>query len=257
MGADASVLIKNKQLFMKKIMLGGMLTAALVMSACSTAPNNNQNNQESKNQNKQTSDYVVDQSDILEKGHLIEGIAPGDIDEQEKAGLILMREEEKLARDVYQVLGEKWDQKVFENIAQSEQSHTDAVKELLDRYEIEDPVKDDAVGSFTSVEMNKLYEQLIEQGDDSLTSALEVGAIVEDLDIKDLQELIEQTDNEDIKIVYENLLRGSKNHMRAFVRNMERNGEKYSPQYINQETYQGIINSEQERGNGMGNGKNR
>ena len=240
---------------MKTIMIGGILVAAFVLSACSTQPTSNGNGQgqgSSQQKGEQDSDYVVDKSDILEKGHLIEGIAVSSVDEKERVGLILMREEEKLARDVYKTLGEKWDQRIFENIAQSEQSHTDAVKELLDRYEIEDPVKDDAVGSFTSAEMKRLYDELVEQGSGSLVSALEVGAIVEDLDIKDLQELLEQTDNEDIKIVYENLLRGSRNHMRAFVRNMERNGEKYSPQYINQETYQGIIEAQQERGGGRG-----
>lgn len=49
-----------------------------------------------------------------------------------------MREEEKLARDVYLTFGEKWGLTLFTNIAKSEQTHTDAVKTLLDRYEIKD-----------------------------------------------------------------------------------------------------------------------
>jgi len=244
-------------------MLGTVLAATLVVSGCGVAQKSNQGGQgqgQGQGQGKQQAvDYKVDSSDILQKGHLIEGIELADVDEQEKAGLILMREEEKLARDVYLALEEKWGLKVFGNIAQSEQSHTDAVKELLDRYGIEDPVKDDAIGAFTSKEMQELYGQLLERGSKSQDEALQVGALIEDLDIKDLEELIAQTDNEDIKIVYDNLTRGSRNHMRAFIRNIERNGGEYKPQYINQKTFEGIIQSDQESGGGseMGPGRNR
>ena len=61
-------------------------------------------------------------------------------------------------------------------------------------------------------------------------------------------------DNEDLKFVYNNLLRGSRNHLRAFVRNISNQGETYEPQYMKQEAFDVIINSEMERG-GKGNGK--
>ena len=44
-----------------------------------------------------------------------------------------MREEEKLARDVYVALGDRWGLRVFENIARAEQRHMDAVVAQLDR----------------------------------------------------------------------------------------------------------------------------
>lgn len=54
-----------------------------------------------------------------------------------------MREEEKLARDVYLELYETWDLPVFYNIAQSEQTHMGAVKTLIEKYNLKDPITDE------------------------------------------------------------------------------------------------------------------
>jgi hypothetical protein len=40
------------------------------------------------------------------------------------------------------------------------------------------------------------------------------------MDIKDLIERIEQTNNPDIKTVYEDLKQGSENHLRAFTNHL-------------------------------------
>lgn len=194
------------------------------------------------------SEYIIDQSDFVEGNELIKDISESQLSEEEIAGLILMREEEKLARDVYNTLGEKWGTQIFTNIAKSEQTHTDAIKVLLDRYEIEDPVKDDSVGVFTSLELGELYQNLLEQGSLSLLDALIVGAIVEDLDIKDLNELLAKTDNADIITTYNNLNKGSRNHLRAYIRLVENNNGSYSPQYISQAEFDDIVSSEQEKG---------
>ena len=193
-------------------------------------------------------EYTIDQSDFIEGDELIKNIPESQLSEKEIAGLILMREEEKLARDVYNALGEKWGINIFTNIARSEQTHTDAIKVLLDRYEIEDPVKDDHSGVFTSPELDELYQNLTEQGSSSLLDALTVGAIIEDLDIKDLNELSAETDNADIIATYDNLNKGSRNHLRAFMRLIENNNGSYSPQYISQAEFDGIISSAQEKG---------
>lgn len=200
------------------------------------------------NKNNTVYEYIIDQSDFLNGTELIDDIPESKLSEEEIAGLILMREEEKLARDVYTNLGEKWGSNIFTNIAESEQTHTDAVKELLDRYGLDDPVRDDSVGVFTSPRLGELYDALIAQGSSSLLDALIVGATVEDLDINDLNELLEETDNSDIIIVYNNLNKGSRNHLRAFVGQIKRLDGAYSPQYISQEEYVQIISSEQERG---------
>ncbi len=171
------------------------------------------------------------------------------LDEDEKAGLLLMREEEKLARDVYNYLYEKWNLRVFTNIARAEQTHMDAVALLIERYNLTDPTSNNTPGKFENEELQKLYDSLTKTGEESLKDALSIGATVEDLDISDLRKLIEQTDNNDIKIVYQNLEKGSRNHLRAFVSQLQREGSNYSPQYISKEYYNRIINSDSERGN--------
>jgi len=146
------------------------------------------------------------------------------LSQAEKDGLVHMREEEKLARDVYRVLGAEYSLRVFSNIARSESTHMAAVKRLLDRYGVADPVSPDVAGSFQDPDLQRLYDDLIEQGDDSLTAALRVGVAIEKLDISDLKAHLAETQHSAIRIVYRNLLRGSQNHLRAFERLLARSG---------------------------------
>jgi len=177
--------------------------------------------------------------------------AAGEVDEQEIEDLLQMREEEKLARDVYLTLGEQWDMSVFFNISKSEQQHTDAIAVLLDRYGIADPVGDNPVGVFTNPDLQALYDQLVEMGSQSLADALTVGATVEDVDIYDLQEALSHTDNADIQQVYQSLMAGSENHMRAFVGTLlQQTGETYTPQYIDQATFDAIMAAGNSHGHG-------
>jgi hypothetical protein len=166
------------------------------------------------------------------------------LSDAEIEGLLYMREEEKLARDVYLMLYEKWGMRILQNISGSEQTHMDAVKALLDRYDLEDPAAGTDVGVFTNPTLQELYDQLVDEGSQSLADALRVGAAIEEIDILDLEERIAQTDNSDIQLVYENLMRGSRNHLRAFVSTLERQvGEIYQPQYLSQTTYDAIVNT--------------
>ncbi len=261
----------------KAVSVGVLLAVVIVFSGCSSekveidslqevsAMNKNKrgNNKQAyqKQNNSQAIDeaeYEIAESDFIKGEQLIGDIEISNLSEGEKAGLIQMREEEKLAHDVYVTLYEKWGQNIFNNISQSEQTHTDTIKVLLEKYNLTDPVTSDKVGMFTAPEMQKLYNDLTAKGNVSLVEALTVGAIIEDLDISDLNKLLATTDNEDIKIAYQNLNKGSRNHMRAFIRNLERNGGAYSPQYISQTEYNKIIGGEQERGsvdaNGMSTG---
>lgn len=194
--------------------------------------------------------------DHLHSQDLMKNIPVGTLTQAEKDGLVLMREEEKLARDVYLTLYDKWGERIFSNIASSEQTHTDTVKYLIDRYDLEDPVKDDTVGVFTDPAMQKLYDDLVAQGSQSVGDAFTVGMTIEDLDIKDLQDLLAETESEDILIAYENLLRGSRNHMRAFNRQLEREGLTYEAQFLTQTQIDEILAGEQERGSGGGHGGN-
>ncbi len=179
-----------------------------------------------------------------------------DLSDVEEQGILFMREEEKLARDVYKKLGELYPEaQIFQNIAQSEQRHMDAVKALIDKYNLPDPVEstNDQIGVFQNAELQKAYNDLIERGSQSLEEALKVGAYIEELDIIDLEKRIEEIDNQDIKLVYENLERGSRNHLRAFVSNLEKQGVSYEPQLLPNDKYQEIISSDMERGHGWDN----
>lgn len=193
-------------------------------------------------------DYVVDSGDMVDGSALISGIKKSELSDKEMAGLVRMREEEKLARDVYTTLGNMWGDKIFSNISASEQTHTDAVRALLERYGVKDPVSGYAVGMFASRPMQDLYDSLIEKGKASRLDALAVGATVEDLDIRDLENLKKETDKEDILVTYDRLQRGSRNHMRAFAKNIQANGGSYAPQYIGADEYYSIISAPQERG---------
>jgi len=178
-----------------------------------------------------------------------------ELDQKEIDALLYMREEEKLARDVYVAFLNKWDMKIFRNISESESRHTISVKNLLDKYKISDPVTSDSVGVFTNPGLQKLYHDLVKRGQDSLVSALTVGAIIEDLDIYDLNQRLAEVDNDDIKCVFENLKRGSENHMRAFNRQLDRNGGTYKAQYISQNDLDQILKSENSKGHQKGKGR--
>jgi len=157
--------------------------------------------------------------------------AGASLTETETAYILFMREEEKLARDVYLTLGDHWNMAVFDNIAVSEQQHMDAMKTLVEKYGLNDPVTDENdVGTFTNDELSALYPVLVNRGEQSQYEALMVGALIEEVDMEDIQLAIDATKRNDIKAVYESLLCGSRNHLRAFVANIESDGGVYESQ---------------------------
>ena len=183
----------------------------------------------------------------------ITSIPASNLNDAEKASLLFMREEEKLARDVYNALYAVWGQPTFQSIAASEQAHMDEVKLLLDRYGLTDPAL--APGQFTDADLQALYDGLVAQGSTSLADALKVGAAIEEIDILDLQTRLTQTDNADIQWVYNNLMSGSSNHIKAFTGALtQQTGEVYQPQYLSAEAYQSIIAGSMGNGNQGGNG---
>jgi hypothetical protein len=145
-----------------------------------------------------------------------------------------------------------------------------AVITLLATYGISDTIKDDT-GIFESEDVTNLYSNLVAVGSKTIGDAYKNGALIEEMDIKDLTVSLENTANENITLVFENLLKGSRNHLRAFNRQLAVLGVSYVSQYIDQVTYNEIANSAMEQGkmykmnkgsngkgkhNGNGNGKN-
>ncbi len=177
-------------------------------------------------------------------GYLTDGIFLSpfqELDTTEQNAILFMREEEKLARDVYLTLRDKWGLIIFDNIASSEQRHMDMVGQLIEKYGLEDPVTDDSIGVFQNEILKGLYEDLVSRGEESVVEALRVGATIEDLDISDLETRLGETDNDDIRQVFENLKNGSYNHMRSFYSALSSYGESYNAQYISQEELEGIL----------------
>jgi hypothetical protein len=189
------------------------------------------------------------------------------VDANETEHLIFMREEEKLARDVYTTLGMLYPQlKVFGNISKSEEAHTCAVCEKLKHYGLEDPVVNDNVGVFSGVAygayFTEKFKQLVDRGEVSELEALYVGGFIEELDMLDIEQCpkaiidadngIESfaecgrmyTDNEDIIQLYTSLLEGSENHLRAFVSSIEKRiGEgNYQAQILEPSEVDAILN---------------
>jgi hypothetical protein len=155
-----------------------------------------------------------------------------------------MREEEKLARDVYLTLHDIWGTTVFANIATSEQQHMDAILSLLITYKLPDPTVGKMVGEFVNVELQALYNTLIERGKRSALDALLVGGIIEETDIVDLNAAIATARPSNIDKVYTNLLNGSYNHLRAFASNIQAlTGLPYQAQVVSQEIVDSILNS--------------
>jgi len=162
------------------------------------------------------------------------------ISAEEIASLNFMREEEKLARDVYQTMADQWQMQIFANIASSEQAHMDQMKCLLDGYGLADSATNE-VGVFNNEELQNLYQDLISRGTVSLNEALRVGALVEEVDIKDLDVTLNTTQIPEIRLVYENLRSGSENHLQAFVGTLAQLGETYTSQVLEQEAVETIL----------------
>jgi hypothetical protein len=160
----------------------------------------------------------------------------------EASDLTFMREEEKLARDTYLVLGDAWKLAVFANIASSEQRHMDAILDLLKKYRLPDPATSTLIGEFTNPELQALYEMLISKGMQSGLEALMVGGIIEETDMEDIQAAIEDSQHADVDAVYENLLCGSRNHLRAFAANIQAlTGQPYDAQVLDQAAVDEIL----------------
>jgi hypothetical protein len=179
---------------------------------------------------------------------VLTGLPMEDLSNQEKNGLLHMLEEEKLARDVYLTLFEEWGHRLFRNIARSENRHMNAVRIMIQKYGLVDPELNDIEGVFTDPEMQRLYNELTFQARTSLQAAFEVGAIIEDLDIYDLKKYLKKADNQDVRVLFQNLQKGSRNHMRAFIRQMERYQLMYQARYLSQEEIDEILDSPMERG---------
>ncbi|SDM34029.1 hypothetical protein SAMN05421813_11027 [Daejeonella rubra] len=223
---------------LKNTGLGLILTAIIIaFGSCTKDKNTVNNDNNTGNLNKID---IQSQINTLPKESL-------SVDELKS--LSFLREEEKLAMDVYTTLFNKWGVNIFNNISKSESTHMLAVLNLLNKYNLEDPVGANETGEFENIQLKALYDQLVSEGNTSTLNAYKVGATIEDLDLYDINKALVYIDNQDIRYVYEMLAKGSRNHLRSFYKNIINAGGTYTPQYISNEEFKTIINSEMETGN--------
>lgn len=167
--------------------------------------------------------------------------------EQDAEALLFMLEEEKLARDTYEFLDKTWGLNQFANIKKSEQTHMDAVENLLKQSNTSYTILGEGV--FSNDELQTLYNTFKVEGAKSVIDALKIGATIEDLDIKDLEDFVLETENAQIINVYQSLQCGSRNHLRSFMKGLDKNGGTYSPQFITQDEFNSIVTSSNEQCN--------
>lgn len=165
------------------------------------------------------------------------------LSEKEISAILYMREEEKLARDVYRTLYAIWPSNVFYNIPVSEEGHMDVFGQLITQYRLEDPIKNNAEGVYSNPVFTRLFQELTKKGRKSYVDALKVGALIEDKNMHNLIAHGSETEKADLKMVYSTVLAQSQRHMAAFIRNLRREGGAYSPKYITQEQFKEALGS--------------
>lgn len=241
---------------MKNVVLSGFLVASLLVASSCQKDDMNAGNVQYASVLSVSGDGTTSVIEANLKSALIE---TSDLTESELASLLKMKEEEKLARDVYTVLAQKWGSQVFTNISTAENNHLNAIVLLLSNYgSTETSIGE--TGIFADAAVQTLYNDLVAKASVSIDEAYKTGALIEEMDIKDLTEALSSTTNENVTLVFENLLKGSRNHLRAFNRQLTTLGIVYTPVYINQADYDLIVSSSMEKGkqyrmNGQGNGQ--
>lgn len=169
-----------------------------------------------------------------------------ELSNEEIAAIYQMREEEKLARDLYADANDEFGLFIFNNISASEQKHMTAMWALIEKYDLTDPVTDDSRGAFSSTEFQVLYQDLYPEFTTHLDTALLRGSYIEEMDIVDLRYLKTLTDNTDMYMIFDNLERGSRNHLRGFHNQHVQRGLTYTPEFLSQAEYDSIVNSPKE-----------
>lgn len=182
---------------------------------------------------------------LLILGLLICGASSAQISGTDKTNLSRVMQEEKLAHDFYSEMNKLYSIRVFENITSSEKMHMNHVLDVMNTYGIDNPVDGDksAAGVFADENFAVMYSNMTAAGVRSVDAALQEAARFEDMDIAGLTELEKGTESVCMKQLYGKLKGASENHLRAFVRNLNRRGIEYAPVYLSKDSYNEIMNS--------------
>ncbi|MBK6876157.1 MAG: DUF2202 domain-containing protein [Ignavibacteria bacterium] len=167
------------------------------------------------------------------------------ITDSEKAAIIFVVQEEKVAHDFYAAMYELHGITPFRSISKSEGLHMDKAKNLIDHFGIEDPNTEyyDTPGKFKTLKFQAMYDDLVRGGSKSIQDALIESAKFEELDIVDIEKLISTVQNEYIKSTFGSLTGISKDHLKAIVRELSERGIEYSPSYLSKDELNSIVKS--------------
>jgi len=159
----------------------------------------------------------------------------------EQRDLQRIREQRKLARDLYWDLAKHWGSLVLVRLGAAEQAHLNALDTLLDHYDLSDPVAGPAVGESGDPKFHALHAQIVEVGHRSEMAASQAGLLVEEMSLSDLAAARARTRRPEIAAVYDDLLRDSRNHLRALFRQMQRFEGEYVPQSLSLSDFEAIV----------------
>lgn len=165
--------------------------------------------------------------------------SPAILSEDEQTALKTIFQHEKLAHDASQVFYNKWQQPIFERIAANEQAQLEAMRILLERYQKNEAQPNDE-------RWQNFYQKTIEKGLESEISALRAAALIEEVTIQNLHHTQKiGADRKDIAHVRASLVRASRNHLRVLARMLEARQAAYSPQILETNQWELIVDTEQ------------
>ena len=168
--------------------------------------------------NGRTARYLAGASGFALALSLGSGVALADDSADYGVDLDYLTAEEKLAHDVYTTLGETWEARQFDRIADSETQHLEAWRTVLSDKGLSDPTAGDPLGEFDDPDLQAMYEDLVARGLTSLAEAAQVGIDIEQMDIVELSAALESADDPAVSKVLTDQLAASERHLAAFER---------------------------------------
>ena len=163
---------------------------------------------------------------------------------KEEQGLMFLREEEKVITDFYTTIRNTWDNLILENLGSSEKTHFNATVILVNKYSLIDPIDQFGVGEFPNAGMQAYYDYLISEGNKSVEDTYKMASLAGEANIVSLKNQLSRiTNNQDFRLLYNNLMATSRNHLRITVNHFERLGGTYVPRILNEMDFREIMES--------------
>lgn len=174
-----------------------------------------------------------------------------ELNAEETSKLLYLRSVEKMAYDIYVSLADRWQLPMLFKMKQGESIHQAFITTLLAKYQLADPYATHSTrGVYQEQDLDKLFSQLLPQSLQSFSKTLAVIATIEEFEIHKLQEALATTDSQDVKFLYQNLLKDARNHLRTSINTLRNKDQtyNYSPQYLTTDEFNQIVNAPKERG---------